>query len=290
MYGPDGRCFGRCHRNGLYHTGDLRIGNFSDATLARAGLGASLRRVLRAVCVNEGGFDAVNTRDSGVLSFGLLQWCLGAGTGAGELGGLLARIAREEPASFERYFRAHGLDVDDTAWLEGVVQRCHLRLDGRRLDDEASRNALRAPLWAYRFWRAAHDARIRRCQLRHAAARIDSFLPLPRAALGGRRVAELLSSELGVALLLDEHVNRPAHVPATLLQAYRACMAARVVPSDTAAWDTGAEGVLLARYLLLRHATSMTSSRERAARIMAAAGRGELSAKRGSYRARRSTG
>lgn len=49
--------------------------------------------------------------------------------------------------------------------------------------------------------------------------RIQIFYQSPRHQINGRNVADYVSSECGVALLLDQHVNRPGYVPKTLAQA-----------------------------------------------------------------------
>ena len=64
---------------------------------------------------------------------------------------------------------------------------------------------------------------MRACQFDLAASRIDLFFNEPTA---DRPVRDWLSSELGIALVLDEHVNRPGHVPGTLASAIAAIGAA----------------------------------------------------------------
>jgi hypothetical protein len=153
-------------------------------------------------------------------------------------------------------------------------------LDGRRLGDADAKGVLCRPVWAYRFWRAGHDPAVRRCQVEHAAARVDVFYRPPRARLGGRPLSDFVTSEYGVALLLDEHVNRPGHVPGTLAAALDGLPARG---RDPAAWTDEDEAALLGRYVAARNATGMTSPQERAATIGRAVAAGWLSPRRGSF-------
>ena len=67
------------------------------------------------------------------------------------------------------------------------------------------------------------------------------------------------SSEYGVALLLDEHVNRPGHVPGTLGAALRQLTTGSGLPDPTG-WTDADEAKLLDLYLEARNGTSMTAS------------------------------
>jgi hypothetical protein len=142
----------------------------------------------------------------------------------------------------------------------------------------ADKARLRGPEWAYRFWRAGHDDTVRQAQVEHAMARIDRFYG---AAVAGATVREYVTSEYGVALLLDEHVNRPGHVPGTLAQAVGAFVQA-TGRNDPAQWGDADEAGLLEHYLAARARTTMTNSDARARAI---ADGGTASTARGSFQA-----
>jgi hypothetical protein len=283
LYGPGGVRVGSLFKAGLYNRGQTDLADFVAAEAARFPAGAaSLLRVLRAVSGNEGKLEALNTWDDCFLSFGALQWTAGPAAAAGELPALLDRLKRTEPDTFEAYFARYGLDCQGVAPGAGTVPTGFLALGGQRLADADAKAVLRQPIWAYRFWRAAHDPAMRRCQVEHAMARVDVFYRLPRPALGGRAVSDYVSSEYGVALLLDEHVNRPGHVPGTLGAALRQLTTGGGLP-DPAGWTDADEAKLLDLYLEARQGTSMTDSEARADRISQAADAGQLSRRRGSF-------
>jgi hypothetical protein len=153
-----------------------------------------------------------------------------------------------------------------------------LTLDGNLLDTPAKKDVLRSVVWAYRFWRAGHHDAVRLAQFSWAAARLGRFL---NATVKGRPVNAWITSELGTAQLLDEHTNRPGHVPGTLGMGIAAIGA-----GDPSGWTTADERRLIDAYLRARHArtsSKMTDSENRAARIDAMVGQGRLSADRGSF-------
>jgi hypothetical protein len=65
----------------------------------------------------------------------------------------------------------------------------------------------------------------------HAGGRIARFADKP---VHGHPLRSWCSSELGMALLLDQHVNRPGHVLATLDTALGRLLAVGNVPADPA--------------------------------------------------------
>ncbi|HWP60547.1 MAG TPA: peptidoglycan-binding domain-containing protein [Candidatus Acidoferrales bacterium] len=239
----------------------------------------SMLRVLHAVVENEGSFDAVNAYDNAFLSFGILQWTAGAGCAKGELAGFLDHLRIRHPAVFEKHFGAFGLEPAALTGGVGSPACGHLCLHGQRLDSPEKKLCLRGAEWVYRFWRAGRDPIVQRAQVDYASARLGIFYRNPGKRIFGRFVADYVTSELGVALLFDQHVNRPGHVPATVAQAVRELNRELGAPES---WDDDAERRLLEHYLELRHKTSMTDSKKRARRILSLAGT-VLSPQRGSF-------
>jgi hypothetical protein len=86
-----------------------------------------------------------------------------------------------------------------------------------------------------------------------------------------------------VALLLDQHVNRPVDVPETLMQGV-ADHVGKTGRNDPAGWTSADERAVLKAYLLRRRKTTMTDSDLRAKRTAAHLWRRALSDKRGSFR------
>ncbi|MEO3475541.1 hypothetical protein AAFN86_27055 [Roseomonas sp. CAU 1739] len=283
VLGPNGIVFGKIHKLGLVNYGRTGLDTFFDEDPdAFPDLSPSVQRVMRAVSANEGKIEAINTWDNSILSCSIYQWTVAAGTGAGELPYALSVLKERAPAAFATYFGSLGLDVAVSKPKPFAVGRGHFILHGRTLDTEALKAPLRGHLWAYRFWRAAHDAAVRRAYVRVAIDRIPVFYGPAVAALDGRTIGDFMSSEEAVAHLLDQHVNRPGHVPQTIAAAITAVIAA-TGKSDPAGWSDAEERATLAHYLELRRGTSMTDSDGRAQRIKDVVRSGRLSDRRGSF-------
>jgi hypothetical protein len=284
FFGPDGSQFGTRKNDGLFSFGATPIAKFlADNPGQFAGVSPSLVRIMRAVSDNEGKLEAVNSYDSAFMSFGIFQWTAGSGVAKGELADLLDRLKTSRPQVFAHYFGKNGLDVDIGAPAVGALRTGFLVLNGTALSTEPRKRVLRTPIWGYRFWRAGHDTDVRACEIEQAMARIDVFYRVAKSALGGRAVSDFVTSEVGVAHLLDQHVNRPGHVPKTLVAAIKAFTAA-TGKGDPTTWTTADERDVLKRYLADRHAnTSMTDSKKRAKRINDAVTAGQLSDARGSF-------
>jgi hypothetical protein len=281
--GPGGIVFGTLFKQGLFNYGATTLDGFlADDPEAFPDLSDSVIRVMRAVSVNEGKIEAINTWDNAVLSCSVYQWTVSEGTGTGELPYALSVLKSRAPATFETHFGKLGLDVTFTAPKPFSVGRGYFWLSGTKLDTGALKAPLRGHLWAYRFWRAAHDPQVRRAYVRAAIDRIPVFYAAPVAALGNRTLAAWVSSEEAVAHLLDQHVNRPGHVPKTIAQAIADVVTA-TGKKDPATWGDAEERAVVTRYLALRTATSMTDSVDRAERIRDAVKAGRLSDRRGSF-------
>ncbi len=281
---PDGVRFAKRFRKGLFTSGSTSIAQFVQSHRASfPGISPSLLRVMEAVSANEGKLEAVNTWDDSFMTFGVFQWTAGRDGSRGELAALLDRLARENGAVFAELFGRHGLRVQGVTAAPGTTPMGTLVLDGRSLDTAEKKERLRTLEWAYRFWLAGHHEAMRVVQIKQAMDRLGIFYRSAKHQIGGRPVADYVTSEAGVALLLDQHVNRPGHVPKTL------AAAVAELPKKLAAkpggWKDKHERDLLERYLELRAATTMTDSDKRAQVVLDAVSRGVISNRRGSFAA-----
>jgi hypothetical protein len=280
--GPGGVRFGRQFKLGIFNYGTTPIAEFLRGHAA-ANAAPSLVAVMQAVSANEGKLEAINTWDDCFMTFGIFQWTAGADTESGELGAMLSRLKASAPAAFTEYFGRYGLDATPLPAAGGAVPRGVLSLDGSPLRTAAAKGGLRSLDWAYRFWRAGHDDDVRAGQIDHAMQRLECFYRVPSSALHGRRVCDYATSEYGVALLLDEHVNRPAHVPGTLGGALDE-LATHVDVRHPDDWSDAEEQELLALYLEHRATTSITDGAARAEAVRAAMTRGTISGRRDSFK------
>ena len=280
---PDGTRFAKRFKKGVFHFGKTSIAQFVRTQPGSlGGIAPSLLRVMEAVSENEGKLEAINTWDDCFMTFGVFQWTAGQKTDAGELPALLARLKQEEPAAFHTFFGQHGLDVQGVVSNPGTIPTGMFTLDGAPLATAAAKEKLRTLEWAYRFWLAGHDNAVRAVQVKQAMDRLQIFYRSAKHQINGRPIADYVSSECGVALLLDQHVNRPGHVPKTLRAAVEALPG---VPADPSKWTDAHERKLLQKYVELRAATNMTDSTKRAQVVLGAVTDGVISDARGSFNA-----
>ncbi|HYP39181.1 MAG TPA: hypothetical protein VEX13_02375, partial [Chloroflexia bacterium] len=73
---------------------------------------ATIRKVMKKVSAHEGGFEAVNTYDTGFISVGFIQFISGE-AGDGSLSTLLREMKKSNPTEFATYFHDLGIDVDN---------------------------------------------------------------------------------------------------------------------------------------------------------------------------------
>lgn len=282
---PDGTIFGKKFKLGVYNFGKTGINRFVAKHKDRfGGVSPSKLRIMQAVSDNEGKLEAINTWDNAFLTFGIFQWTVGAGSGAGELPTLIHRLKQTSPAVFKRYFGQFGLDTSVAASSPGVLPNGFFTLNGTLLKNPPQKERLRTLDWAYRFWLSGHDDTVRQIQIDHAMERIDLFYRSMKCVIGERFVCDYVTSEFGVALLLDQHVNRPGHVPGTLSRAVAKCVAEFGFDAPHV-WKDDHEQKLLDMYVQLRAQTNMTDSTKRADTIRKAVVTGLASSRRGSYQA-----
>ncbi len=272
---------GITYQQGLYRRGTEHPRSFiqtARADLAKLYLSDSEINAIAALSENEGYLDTVNTWDSQYLSFGLFQWSVGNAERPGELGAFLSRLKSAEPEAFEHYWGQFGLDVEGSDGVRGWIT-----LDGTTLRSDAQKSILRQPLWAYRFAVAGRDPVVQAIEILHAVDRIDKFYFVRQSSLDGYALSRLITSEFGVALLLDHHVNRPAYVASTLAEAL---WQLDLAPQDLLQGSTAEEQRVLDCYLDIRPSFGskpMTQAQYRGDRIRHQVEAGQLSIEHGSF-------
>jgi hypothetical protein len=275
--GPAGNAFATAQPKGFVTYGQTTLGAWLATRPTQPAVSPSVLRIMKAVSQNEGKLEAVNSYDNSFISFGILQWTAGAAGNEGELPALLNHLKAADAAAWQECFGQYGLDVKVPSATAAYGM---LTLDGNLLDTPAKKAPLRNASWAYRFWRAGHHDSVRLAQFSWAAGRIGLFI---NKDVAGHPVGAWVTSEVGIAQLLDEHTNRPGHVPGTL-----AMGVAAIGATNPAGWTSADEHRLIEAYLKARHArpkSRMTDSVGRAAKIDALAAANQLSADRGSFAA-----
>lgn len=266
---------------------------------------AARLQVVGAIAGNEGNVDAVRLQDGAILALGIQQWSANSDD---ELTPLLYRFLQQAPDEFDAHFGVYGLGLDLAATLSdgtpGTVTMHSIPPGGdaiampavtpSRPETPAGRLAFfggtgPAPL-AYTF--VASDgtvspwaARVRSAELcsrtlqlleiAEAARRFtkikDAGWMFPLTA-GQYPVDTLITSVLGAALLLDQHINTPASTQADLQSAFHAAGAVATNPdgSPTAAWLQGFETAYQAKIRYPNDDVNKTIKTTRQGRILAA--------------------
>ncbi len=273
----------RKFRKGHYTMGNVKTADFINANramLKKEGMSDSALNVMLGVSENEGNVDAINTWDNAIMTFGLFQWTIGVGNAAGELPALFKKIKEGAPEAFEKYYRRYGLDVSNkTGGITG-----NFILNGQLMNSRGEKEQFRAPKWCFYFWKAGQDPAIQTISLQHAFSRIGTFSRSKNYQVNGHDVADIVTSEYGMALVLDNHVNRPGYIKNCLRDAMKA---AGLAASDPKTWGTDQERTVIKHYLRIRETygrSPMTDARKRAQVTKRYLTKGIISDKRGSFK------
>lgn len=266
-------------RRGVYVFGrhePLAFINSNRPALGDLGLTDSAINIMAAVSENEGNLDAVNTWDNAFMTFGMFQWTAGVENDQGELPALLRRIKDADEAVFQKYYGRHGLDIIDADETSGFFS-----LAGQRLGTSFLKEQLRTSEWAFYFWLSGQDPVVQTIEILHALSRINTFYRSNSCRVRGHFIADLITSEYGVGLVLDNHVNRPAYIKPCLEKAVDQTGLAN--PQN---WDTADERKLIEAYLEIRKThgrNPMTDAAKRAAVTKKYLDSGIISDERGSF-------
>jgi hypothetical protein len=278
---PEKLFVGKLHRKGLYRVGlqepETFIANHREK-LWEVNLSDSEVNVILATSENEGNMDAVNTWDNQFISFGIFQWTAGGPGKPGELPALLQIIKDRYPDDFQHYWAQFGLDVTEAGSKSGWFS-----YRGKRLVSAVEKAMLREHIWAFRFAQAGADIEIQAIQILHAINRINQFYFVKSSQLDGFTLADLITSEYGVALLLDNHVNRPGYVRSCVAEALDR---SRLTAADLAGGGDEEEQLVIRNYLDVRETYGkwpMTDARQRASVTRGYVADGIISTSRGSF-------
>ncbi|MBI1757124.1 MAG: hypothetical protein HYR64_08475 [Fimbriimonas ginsengisoli] len=175
--------------------------------MAAAGLNAGEQRVMMAVSPLEGGFDSVNTYDTGLVSVGFIQFAA-LQAGAGSLGEVLLGEKRDAPEAFAADFHRFGIDVDDRGALVALDLATGREFSGQ----EAARAIIEDKRLTAVFQRAGRVSNAFRVAQLRAARRMyypaDDLVPVRTGdATIKLRVGDVVRSEAGMATLMDRKVN-----------------------------------------------------------------------------------
>jgi LysM repeat protein len=96
------------YKDGIMYPGRSSPKNVPVDAYVSVGLTTGLARALKVVSENEGNFDAINSYDKAIFSFGFIQFAGGAGGGLGQM---LMNVKTRDPQVFRQMFGQYGVDV-----------------------------------------------------------------------------------------------------------------------------------------------------------------------------------
>ena len=186
---------------------DMKAGDL-DVLMRASGLTPFEAHVVGAVSRLEGGFDAVNTYDTGYVSVGFIQFITAVG-GDGSLASVLAAEKRDAPADFARDFHVRGIDVTPGGLYAALDPATGAELTG----PEAVQKTIRDPRLVAVFQAAGRSstafrvAQIQTAKHSYYPADDPITVTLPSGATLTGRVGDVLRSETGMATAFDRKVN-----------------------------------------------------------------------------------
>jgi hypothetical protein len=258
----------------------------------------SEQKVISRMAENEGGhMDSLQGWDSEIVTLGAMQKTVNA-QGNGELPKQVYDFSQTNPDKYKTLFADKGWTVAQTGTGTGPADYTMSFKDpadpkAKTLDGTALRNYIHAndpaawdktmtPLLA-----AGRDVDFQKKQIVDFKSRLNGAVDqVPTGAAYSKPISAYVTSEQSAALVLDQSVNRPAHVAGSFGEALdKFYVANPKAPVDPATWTAEQraqyESEIIANYIAARNATTMTDPAERAAHITDA-GSG-LSAAPGSF-------
>ena len=246
--------------NKLSYVGHYKVKQFindNQEFLRSIGVSDSSQKIFIGIAEVEGNFDALNTWDWAFISFGFFQWTIGVKDHKGELASLLWNLKKIYPSTFSDLFAQYGLDVfdddisDNTA--KGPMSEGFVSLDGKIIKTAADKEAtFRNPKWAFILWQAGQHSEVQIAQLLQAKNRIDYVVDI---TVRGHKLSNIMSSEYGMALMLEHHVNSPNTIDEVI---------SRTIDHfgliDPDSWATEHELNFIAKYIEIRREQSSNST------------------------------
>jgi hypothetical protein len=173
----------------------------------KAGVTESELHVMKAVSILEGGFDAINTYDTGFVSVGFIQFAT-LKDGGNSLGDFLKLYKQEDPKNFQLDFRDYGIDVTPDAKLACVDPSTGAELTGEAAVRKVIEDKRLIAVFQFDGLKSdAYDAmQIRSAKEQFYPAGDSITISVNGQTLTGK-VSDVFKSEAGLATLMDRKVN-----------------------------------------------------------------------------------
>ncbi|MCB0826780.1 MAG: hypothetical protein KDC26_11370 [Armatimonadetes bacterium] len=195
--------------DGVMHVGDRMKGREKELMplFEKGGLSDSEYKIMAAVSILEGGFDSINTYDTGYVSVGFIQFASLSG-GAGSLGQTLKTMKTREPSAYHRNFRRFGIDVTE----DGKLVALDIKTGEEKIGADAAMQIIKDRRLIAVFHRAGklseeyRIAQILTAKSQYFPAQDTLEVKLGDKTLKGK-IGDIVKSEAGLATLMDRKVN-----------------------------------------------------------------------------------
>lgn len=179
-----------------------------DALFGEAGMTASEAKVAKAVSKLEGGFETINTYDTGYISVGFIQFTTGE-AGRGSLIGVMRWLYDRHPVEYGRFFRRYGIEVTADRMLVVVDPSTGVELTGADAVLKAIQDKRLIAVFqrAGRLCREFRIAQIAVAKSHYWAGDLEFTVTVTGVPVTAR-VGDIIRSEAGLATLYDRRVNR----------------------------------------------------------------------------------
>jgi peptidoglycan endopeptidase LytF len=201
----------RVYADGIMYVGKSSPRNIPVEAYTQVGLSLPLARALKVVSENEGNFDAINSYDKAIFSYGFIQFAGGAGGG---LGAMLMIVKSKQPQVFQQMFGQYGIDVQNAT--PRPIITCASPETGRVLSgDEACAYIKTNKQLTTAFIAAGFHPSVILAQIESAtrgyvspALGMKTDLTLGGQLYSGVQLATIIRSEAGIATMIDLTVNQ----------------------------------------------------------------------------------
>ena len=206
------------YKNGVSYAGSSRP-QLPISVYESVGLNDAQARALRFVSLHEGCFDAINSYDKAIFSFGFIQFTASQATGS-SLSMVLAHYKHNCPDLFRKYFIAAGIDVgyilDNGAVRAPITVVALHGKTGERLTNDAAFAYIKDNIQMYGpFIQSGYEPTMVREQLRMASYMyVQKALTMTTSVtvLGQKftipLISQVVQSEAMSTILIDLAVNR----------------------------------------------------------------------------------
>lgn len=201
----------RVYADGIMYVGKSSPRNTPVEAFTQVGLSLPLARALKVVSENEGNFDAINSYDRAIFSYGFIQF---AGAAGGGLGAMLMIVKNRQPQVFQQMFGRFGIDVQNA--VPRPIITCASPEQGRILSgDEAclylkSNKQLTTAFIAAGFHPSVILAQIESAAQGYVSPALGmrTDLMLGGQLFTGVQLSTIIRSEAGIATMIDLTVNQ----------------------------------------------------------------------------------